>query len=225
MNYILLTYLARDLAKCPVVWIEELREACVVKGEYLGNGLVKGPEYLGLNCLTNVYGEQLYTVKKGFLKNDITKVFVRKKLFTNENEFCISDPKGILPNYVALAKDELIMPKDAWKKLDLSLTTKEIIHDILDAGSFVPVIGAGADVANAVVYAFEKNYVQMAMYFGFATLSLVTAGASGSTKKVGIKLTKKEGTENFLKKAEKMTASEYEKKYGKVYVEEVLEIE
>ena len=50
------------------MWIEELREACVVKGEYLGNGLVKGQEYLGANCLTNVYGEQLYTVKKRVFK-------------------------------------------------------------------------------------------------------------------------------------------------------------
>ena len=46
-NYILLTYLARDLAGCVVVWEEALQEICVVKGEYLGNGLVKGPsDYL-----------------------------------------------------------------------------------------------------------------------------------------------------------------------------------
>ena len=63
----------------------------------------------------------------------------------------------------------------------------------------------------------------MGLYLGFATFSLATAGSSSATKKVGIKLTEKEGTENFLKKAEKMTASEYEKKYGKVYAEEVLE--
>ena len=152
-------------------------------------------------------------------------MYVRKKWLSNENQFYIREQQGVLPIEIIIGKDELMMPKSSWKKIDISLTTKEIIHDILDATSMIPLIGTMADVANAVVYAVEENYAKMAMYLGFATFSLATAGSSSATKKVGIKLTEKEGTENFLKKAEKMTASEYEKKYGKVYVEEVLEKE
>ena len=70
-NYILLTYLAEDLAKCCVVWQEDLKEICVVNGEYIGNGLVKGKEELVANYLTNMYGEQLYTVRRGWLRNEV----------------------------------------------------------------------------------------------------------------------------------------------------------
>ena len=175
-NYILLTYLVEELAKCSVVWQEELKEICVVKGEYIGNGLVKGREDLGANYLTNVYGEQLYTVRRGWLKNELTPVYVMKKLFTNENEFCIKETKGIIQTYVTLSKDALIMPKSAWKEVDLSLTTIEKFHDIMDVASVVPVLGVGADIANATVYAMEKEYAQMWFYLGFATVSVVTAG-------------------------------------------------
>ena len=75
----------------------------------------------------------------------------------------------------------------------------------------VPVIGAGADVANAIAYAIEKEYAQMWLYFGFATVAVIPSGIAKVSEKLGIKITKKEGAEKLLKGAKKISAEEYEK--------------
>ena len=202
-NYILLTYLARDLAKCPVVWIEELREICVVKGEYLGNGLVKGKS----NYLMNVYGEQMYTVRNDKIQNTLIPVYARKK-----GDYYVKGGVGPFPANVSIKEHDLIMPKSSWNTIDLSLTPMEKFHGLMDLLSIIPVIGIGADIANATSYAMEKEYVKMGLYLGFATISIIPL-VSQSSKTVGIKLTNKEGEEKLVQNAEKISAKEVEKIY------------
>ena len=217
-NYILLTYLARDLAKCPVVWIEELREICVVKGEYLGNGLVKGKKTKDGYELINVYGENLCTVRRDPWQNTIIPVYTKGK-----DEFYIMDGIGQIPALVKLDKDALIMPKSSWKSVDLSLKPMEIFHGIMNLLGPIPVIGIGADIANATAYAMEKDYVKMGIYLGFATLSIIPL-VSQSSKTLAVKITKGEG-EKLAKNTEKITMKEVERKYveGGIVKKEVAE--
>ena len=199
--------MARDLAKCSVVWLEELREVCVVKGEYLGNGLVKGKKCKGGYELINVYGENLCTVRRDSLQNTIIPVYIKK-----DNKYYIMGGVGQIPTLVSLDENALIMPKSSWDKVDLSLTPMEKFHGIMDIVGLIPVIGIGADLANATSYLLEKDYVKMGLYLGFATISLIPIIAQ-SSKTLGIKLTNKEGAENLVKNAEKITAKEVEKIY------------
>ena len=89
----------------------------------------------------------------------------------------------------------------------------DIVHGVLDVAGFIPVVGAVADVANAVIYAAEGDW-------GNAALSAVSAipgvgdavGAVGKGGKLLLKGAKL--VEDALAKGKKMLSS-FGKRMGK----------
>ena len=89
----------------------------------------------------------------------------------------------------------------------------DIVHGVLDVAGFIPVVGAVADVANAVIYAAEGDW-------GNAALSVVSAipafgdGIGAVTKGGKLLLKGAKLVEDALAKGKKMLSS-FGKRMGK----------